>query len=78
MKSPIYLQAGAVAFNVVILYRRMSLSRIIEVGKDRTPQFVIQGLEKFSLDFVAEKIMLNQTWICGVVQLTTRYFTFGI
>lgn len=46
MKSPIYLKAGAVAFNIVSLSRRISLSRLIEVGKNRTAEFVIQGLEK--------------------------------
>lgn len=55
MNSPICLEGSAVAFNIITLSRRMSLRRIIEVGKNRTAQFVIQGLEKILVGFCGRK-----------------------
>lgn len=69
MKSPIYLQTGADAFNVVTLSRRMSLSRITEAGKNRTAQLVIQGLEKIPVGFCGRKNNAESNrdlWSCAV------------
>lgn len=75
MESPICSQAEAVTFNIVTAPRRIFLRWIIAVDKNRAAQTVSQGLEKCPVRFLAEKVIVNQTWIYGLMQLATRYFT---
>lgn len=36
----------------------------------------VKDWRNFLSDFMAEKVILNQTCICGLVQLATGHFTF--